>query len=68
MATFLQGYESSRGQPFTGPEQRVAAAAAAWIIAFNARWQLGLGDDRGEARTALWFVRERPDDYLALAW
>ncbi|SDS59600.1 Phosphotransferase enzyme family protein [Friedmanniella luteola] len=65
---FLQDYEQVRGQPWTGSERRAAAGAVAWILAFNARWQValvehGLGD---EATIAL--VRDRQEDYLGLSW
>ncbi|MEZ0165983.1 hypothetical protein AB2L27_14580 [Kineococcus sp. LSe6-4] len=64
---FLRDYEVARGRPFDGAEQRTAAAAAAWIVAFNARWETamrpGLQDG---ATTAL--LRERSHDHLALTW
>jgi len=64
---FLQDYELARGIPFDGAEQRAAAAAAAWIVAFNARWETAMrpGLEDG-ATTAL--VRRRDEDYLALTW
>jgi hypothetical protein len=68
VAVFLRDYEAARGAPLTGPEQRAAAGAAAWILAFNARWELGLrqpGQDDGATMT---LVRERQHDYLALTW
>ena len=68
VAVFLRDYEAARGAPLTGPEQRAAAGAAAWILAFNARWELGLrqpGQDDGATMT---LVRERQQDYLALTW
>lgn len=68
VAAFLQDYEAARGVPLTRPEQRAAAGAAAWILAFNARWQVGMlvhGHPEG-ATVAL--VRERQADYLAVSW
>ena len=64
---FLQDYELARGAPFGGAEQRAAAAAAAWIVAFNARWETAMrpGLEDG-ATTAL--LRGRGEDYLALSW
>ena len=38
-SAFLQDYELAGGAPFVGAEQRAAAAEAAWIVAFNARWE-----------------------------
>ena len=52
----------------TSHEQRAAAGAAAWILAFNARWDLGMRE-LGQAEGAtLTLVREREDDYLAITW
>ena len=68
VAAFLRDYDVARGEPLTGREQRAAAAAAAWILAFNARWELALRTD-GEAEGAtLRLVRERQQDYLSLTW
>ena len=68
VTAFLRDYEAVRGQPLSGRERRAAAAAAAWILAFNARWQAalivhGLCD---EATIAL--VQDRQEDYLSLSW
>jgi hypothetical protein len=64
---FLRDYELARGVPFESAEQRTAAAAAGWIVAFNARWETAMaaGPEDGST-TAL--VRERGEDYLTLAW
>ena len=40
---------------------------AAWILAFNARWELALRGD-GHDGSTLSLVRERQSDYLALTW
>ena len=42
VTAFLRDYEDVRAQPLSEPERRAAAAAAAWILAFNARWQVAL--------------------------
>ena len=41
-AALLDDCQRARGDVFSKAEQRAAVAAAAWIIAFNARWQVGL--------------------------
>lgn len=67
-AAFLRDYDEARGRPMTGDEQRAAAGSAAWILAFNARWEVGMrapGQDEGAVVT---MVRKRQDDYLALTW
>ena len=67
-AAFLQDYEAARGVSLTGREQRAACGATAWILAFNARWELALPDGDGDDGTNLSLVRERGEDYLNLAW
>lgn len=67
VAAFLGDYDAVRGAPLTGPEQRAAAAAAAWIIAFNARWELGMRRPGPDGAT-LALLRERQEDYLSLTW
>jgi hypothetical protein len=51
VAAFLADYGQQREQPFTGAEQAAAAAAATWVMAYNARCQLHnqtLGHPAGE--------------------
>lgn len=57
---------SRAGRP--GAEQRAAAAAAAWILAFNARWELGLRTNGDSEGPALSLLEERQEGYLALTW
>ncbi len=64
-AAFLRDHDVARGAPFTRRQQRAAAAATAWILAFNARWEVAMPDGEG-ATTAL--LRERQQDYLDLSW
>lgn len=68
VAMFLRDYDSVRAEPLADQERRAAAGAAAWIVAFNARWQVGLIDHGrcDEATVAL--VRNRGADYLSLVW
>ena len=68
VAAFLRDYDVARGTPLTGPEQRAAAGAAAWILAFNARWELALRVHGYDADATLALVRERQEDYLSLTW
>lgn len=64
---FLLDYERARGVPFDTAEQRSAAGSAAWIVAFNARWETAMrpGLDDGDT-TAL--LRGHGADYLSLTW
>ena len=67
-AAFLQDYEAARDVSLTGREQRAACGATAWILAFNARWELALPDGDGDDGANLSLARERGEDYLDLAW
>jgi hypothetical protein len=62
---FLRDYDRARGEAFTRRQQRAAAGATAWILAFNARWEIGMPSGEG-ATTSL--VRERHADFLDLSW
>ncbi len=67
VAAFLHDYARARAVPLTDREWRAAGAAAAWIIAFNARWSVAL-IDRGIAHEpTIALARERGADYLHLA-
>ena len=68
VAAFLRDYDVARGAPLTGHEQRAAAGAAAWILAFNARWELALRGPSHDDAAALGLVREQREDYLSLTW
>jgi len=68
VAAFLHDYEDVRGQPLSKREQRTAAAAAAWILAFNTRWQAALiVHDLGDQATIA-LVQHHQEDYLSLSW
>ncbi len=64
---FLQDYELARGLPFTGDEQQAAAAASAWIMSFNARWEVAMRTGSGDGVTTA-LLRDRCEDYLCLTW
>ena len=65
---FLAAYAECRGAPFTGPQRAAAAAAAVWVMAYNARCQLALeplGVISGEG-SFLWRLTRERDGYLRL--
>jgi hypothetical protein len=66
VATFLRDYETVRSRPLTGRERRTAAGAAAWILAFNARWQVGLIEHGLCDEALVSLVRNRGEEYLSL--
>lgn len=68
VASFLRDYDAARGGCLGRDEQQVATAAAAWILAFNARWELALGERGDEGTGTLALLRERQGDYLSLRW
>lgn len=65
---FLRDYEAVRTEPLTRRERRTAAGAAAWILAFNARWQVGLIEHGMCDEATVSLVRNRTEDYLTLDW
>jgi hypothetical protein len=67
-AMFLRDYDTVSSQPLCDRERRTAAGAAAWIVAFNARWQVGLIDHGICDEAFVSLVRSRGADYLSLAW
>jgi Ser/Thr protein kinase RdoA (MazF antagonist) len=68
VAAFLHDYEDARGEALTARERQAAAAAAAWILAFNARWQVALIDHGIAEDVTIALVREHQEDYLSLSW
>jgi hypothetical protein len=67
VAAFLNDYQDVRAEPFSDRERRAAGAAAAWILAFNARWQVALiGHGLGDFATIA-MIRDHQEDYLPLA-
>jgi Phosphotransferase enzyme family len=68
VVAFMGDYDQVRGEPLTRSEQRAAAGAAAWIGAFNARWQVALIQHDLADYDTINLVRERHDDFLSLSW
>lgn len=68
VAAFLRDYDAARGARLTDQEQRAAAGAAAWILAFNARWELALCEDHANEGASMALLRDRQEDYLSLTW
>ena len=68
VALFMQDYDAARGISSSGRDQRAAAGAAAWIMAFNARWQLAMWDGHGGPGATVTAVEERGQEYLDLEW
>jgi Ser/Thr protein kinase RdoA (MazF antagonist) len=66
VAMFLHDYDSVRTRPLADAEWRTAAGAAAWILAFNARWQVGLIGHGLCDEATVSLVRTRGEDYLSL--
>ena len=69
VADFLRDYDTARGAPLSARERRSAAGAAAWILAFNARWLVALPDPEQRSDVSLvTMVEQRQQDYLAVDW
>jgi hypothetical protein len=47
------------------PKETLPAGATAWILAFNARWEVAMPAGEGATTT---LVRERQLDFLDLSW
>jgi hypothetical protein len=67
-AMFLRDYDTARTRPLSDQERRTAAGAAAWIVAFNARWQVALADHGLCDEATVSLVQNRAEDYLTLTW
>ena len=68
VAAFLRDYDTARTRPLVERERRTAAGAAGWIIAFNARWQVGLISHGLCDEATLALARNRGEEYLSLSW
>jgi hypothetical protein len=70
VAAFLDDFDDARGHPFTTGQQVVAASAATWIMAYNARCGVsleGLGYEVDEG-SALRMLERYRHSYLRLRW
>jgi hypothetical protein len=70
VAAFLVDYDGSLERRFTGEQQVLAAAAATWVIAYNARCGVfleALGYEVG-AGSALRVLERHRDAYLWVLW
>ncbi len=68
VAMFMRDYDAARTRPLADRERRTAAGAAAWILAFNARWQVALIDHGLCDEATVSLVQNSAEDYLTLAW
>lgn len=67
-AAFLREYEEAAQRSFSERERHAATGAAAWIIAFNARWHVGLLDTDHFDPETLSMAREDGEEYLEASW
>jgi hypothetical protein len=67
---FLRDYEQARSHPFRDAEQRTAAAAVTWVLAYNARCELSLlpPSERPARGSSLHALTTHRDTYLNLRW
>lgn len=70
VTAFLRDYEIARERAFTAAEQRFTAAAATWVLAYNARCEVAFLGPHGRARdgSALRALQADGDSYLQLRW
>ena len=61
----MSDYAAVRPQPLSERERCAASGAAAWILAFNARWQVALIDHGICDYSIVSLVRDRGEEYLA---
>jgi Ser/Thr protein kinase RdoA (MazF antagonist) len=67
---FLRDYEEVRSRPFSESEQRTAAAAVTWVLAYNARCAVSFLPPGAlpPGGSALHALRTHRDAYLDLHW
>ena len=68
VAAFLADYDSVRSNPFSVQEQRFAAAAASWVVAYNQRCRLSMLPAGTASHPSLEFLCENRRQYLDLRW
>ena len=64
---FLIDYETARAERFSPGQQAAAAAAATWVMAYNARCQLS-ADATDVSGSPLATLSTHRHDYLSLRW
>jgi hypothetical protein len=65
---FTHDYEIVGGRRFNSSERSIAAAAASWVLAYNARCQLGLLPGVPPVGSVLDVLSTRRQEYLELRW
>jgi len=68
VAAFLADYDSVRPHAFSAQEQRFAAAAASWVVAYNHRCRLSLLPAEAASSPSLELLHENRRHYLELRW
>jgi Phosphotransferase enzyme family len=68
VAAFLIDYDTVRPQRFSADEQRTAAAAASWTIAYNARCELAMLTPEADSGPTLELTQRNQNRYLGLTW
>lgn len=72
VCAFLGDYDQARGRRSSGPEQALAAAAATWVQAFNARCQVAAQAggfwDRPSPGSPLHMLERYGHQYLQVRW
>jgi hypothetical protein len=68
VAAFLIDYDRMRTHPFDPAGQQLAAAAASWTVAYNARCRLSSLTPDNAGATSLEMVRKSQDQFLQLNW
>jgi Ser/Thr protein kinase RdoA (MazF antagonist) len=69
-AAFLQDYEDVRSRRYSQSEQRIAAAAVTWVLAYNARCAVSFlpPDGAPPIGSSLQMLEALRDAYLGLRW
>lgn len=68
VTAFLRDFETARTRPLSERERRAAVAAAAWIVAFNARWQVALIPHGLCDHATIALLQGHREDYLSPGW
>jgi len=61
----MRDYDTVRSHLLSGGERQAVAGAAAWILGFNARWQVGLIDHGLGNEATISLVQNRGEGYLS---